>query len=521
MEPAEDFDIDIRLSINSSVAASTTITNCATVDIAAEDSWPYNNTDCVVDTVRSPGTNLRVYKRVEWQGQDQIRYDIYFENIGTVDLSDVLITDTYPISTSLNGWWADYHRSVNEEAQDPAQIVFRVDEIQRSDAGRISLVLDLDGGIAGTQGLIFTNTVEAPISGDIYPADNLYEKAAFTGPDIYVEKTLSGGELRARKLVTFTVEFGNRNQWPWNADDNYGTSITDTLPAGMTFITATAPWDPNQSWTPNELPGNVFEWDAGPMWNDSTWYFDVVVQITDTASAGDVLTNSVEIQGQSPTDVEPYYDNNTSELPVTIADKFSTVTTLDSSLNPSEPGESVTFVVTVTSTGDTPIGSVMFYDDGALLGTRTLNGSGTASYATSALAAGTHPITATYGGDASFEVSTSSVVNQVVNTPPVASSDGYTTTTNTTLTVTAPGVMTNDTDADSHPLTATLDTDVLTGTLDLHADGSFVYTPTQDYTGVVTFTYHVNDGYADSNTVQVTITVRDFTVYLPLVLRNY
>ena len=523
MEPAEDFDLDVRLTINSSVATSTTITNCATVNIAAEDSWPYNDTECVVDTIRQPGTNLRVYKRVEWQGQDQIRYEIIFENIGTVDLSNVLITDTYPISTSYsNNWWYDYHRQIDEEAHYPGQnqVVFKVEEIQRGNTGRISLVLDLDSGIVGTQGLIFTNTVEAPISGDIYPADNYYEKVAFTGPDIYVEKRLSGGELRARKIVTFTVEFGNRNLWPWDADSSYDTTITDTLPAGMTFITATAPWDPNQSWTPNSLPGNVFEWAAGTMWSDSTWYFEIVAQITDTATAGDVLTNTIEIQGQSPTDVEPYYDNNTFELPVTIADKFSTVTALDSSPNPSEPGESVTFTATVAA-GDTPIGSVMFYDNGALLGTRTLDGSGTASYTTSALTAGTHPITAAYGGDVSFEVSTSNMINQVVNTPPVATSDGYTITVNTTLTVTAPGVLTNDTDADSQPLTATLDTDVLTGTLDLHADGSFVYTPSQDYTGVVTFTYHATDGYTNSNTVQVTITVQNFTVYLPLVLRNY
>jgi hypothetical protein len=37
----------------------------------------------------------------------------------------------------------------------------------------------------------------------------------------------------------------------------------------------------------------------------------------------------------------------------------------------------------------------------------------------------------------------------------------------------------------------------------------------------VTFTYHATDGYTNSNTVQVTITVQNFTVYLPLVLRNY
>ncbi|MBN1811915.1 MAG: hypothetical protein JXA14_08780 [Anaerolineae bacterium] len=51
------------------------------------------------------------------------------------------------------------------------------------------------------------------------------------------------------------------------------------------------------------------------------------------------------------------------------------------------------------------------------------------------------------------------------------------------------------------PLTAMLDTGALTGTLDLHADGLFVYTVPPGYTGVVTFAYHANDGYADSNVV--------------------
>ena len=45
------------------------------------------------------------------------------------------------------------------------------------------------------------------------------------------------------------------------------------------------------------------------------------------------------------------------------------------------------------------------------------------------------------------------------------------------------------------------------GTLELQADGSFVYTPDADFTGPDTFTYHANDGAADSNIATVTITV--------------
>ena len=65
----------------------------------------------------------------------------------------------------------------------------------------------------------------------------------------------------------------------------------------------------------------------------------------------------------------------------------------------------------------------------------------------------------------------------------------------------------NDSDADSDPLTAVLDTDVSHGTLVLNANGSFSYTPAGGYTGPDAFTYHANDGTDDSNTVTVSLTV--------------
>jgi hypothetical protein len=47
-------------------------------------------------------------------------------------------------------------------------------------------------------------------------------------------------------------------------------------------------------------------------------------------------------------------------------------------------------------------------------------------------------------------------------------------------------------------------------TLAFDEDGSFVYTPTLDFNGVVTFTYHADDGTASSNVATVTITVRAY-----------
>ena len=71
----------------------------------------------------------------------------------------------------------------------------------------------------------------------------------------------------------------------------------------------------------------------------------------------------------------------------------------------------------------------------------------------------------------------------------------------------APGVLTNDTDADSNPLTAVLVTNVTHGALALDANGGFTYTPTAGYSGPDSFTYKANDGTANSNTVTVSLTV--------------
>jgi hypothetical protein len=75
--------------------------------------------------------------------------------------------------------------------------------------------------------------------------------------------------------------------------------------------------------------------------------------------------------------------------------------------------DSVTLTATVTSSSLTPSGSVDFYDGATLLGSGTLV-SGTATCATSSLAAGTHSVTAVYAGDTYFASVTSSAVSLVV-----------------------------------------------------------------------------------------------------------
>ena len=93
------------------------------------------------------------------------------------------------------------------------------------------------------------------------------------------------------------------------------------------------------------------------------------------------------------------------------------------------------------------------------------------------------------------------------NNVPVAVANSFNTPQDTQLVQAAPGVLANDTDADSNPLTAVLNADVAHGTLALNANGGFTYTPTAGYSGPDSFTYHANDGIDDSNVVTVSLTV--------------
>ncbi|MCB0971199.1 MAG: tandem-95 repeat protein, partial [Acidimicrobiales bacterium] len=93
------------------------------------------------------------------------------------------------------------------------------------------------------------------------------------------------------------------------------------------------------------------------------------------------------------------------------------------------------------------------------------------------------------------------------NQPPVGVTDGYSVGQGQVLNVGAPGVLGNDTDANSDPLTAQLVAGASHGSLSLSSDGSFTYTPTPSYKGNDLFVYRANDGTANSSNTTVDLTV--------------
>ncbi len=92
--------------------------------------------------------------------------------------------------------------------------------------------------------------------------------------------------------------------------------------------------------------------------------------------------------------------------------------------------------------------------------------------------------------------------------PPTAAPDIYNVYEGQLLQIAAPGVLANDTDPDSDPLTAVLvNGPSHADSFNLNSNGSFTYTSEAGYTGSDSFTYMANDGPFNSNEATVTIAV--------------
>jgi hypothetical protein len=91
--------------------------------------------------------------------------------------------------------------------------------------------------------------------------------------------------------------------------------------------------------------------------------------------------------------------------------------------------------------------------------------------------------------------------------PPAAKDDHYSIEEDETLAVAAPGVLSNDADPNGDALSAVLVKDPDHGNLVFSPDGSFEYTPDQDWYGVDGFSYRASDGRRTSRITDVTVTV--------------
>ena len=203
----------------------------------------------------------------------------------------------------------------------------------------------------------------------------------------------------------------------YDGDMNFSSSsssaLTQTVNTAVTTTSLTSSLNPS-----TYGDGVTFTARVTPGATGSVSFYDGSTMIGTTAITGTTATFEIwSLLGGLHSITAVYlgdtnYSGSTSAVLSQVVNTASSKTTLVSSANPSNLGTSVTFTATVTS-GAT--GTVQFFDGTTAIGTPVaLNGS-SASYATSALTAGSHSITAAYSGDIYYSASTSPSLSQTVN----------------------------------------------------------------------------------------------------------
>jgi len=112
-----------------------------------------------------------------------------------------------------------------------------------------------------------------------------------------------------------------------------------------------------------------------------------------------------------------FTSSTSTALPQTI-NQAATTTALGSSASTTVFGQLITFTAAITIVapgGGTPTGTVTFSEGANTLALSPVSSNGTATFSTSTLAAGSHTITAAYGGDANFTGSTSNTSPQTIS----------------------------------------------------------------------------------------------------------
>ncbi len=296
--------IQVRVRVNDDVVAGTQLINTAEIATSDSETDYFNNRTTNMQTVMGSGVDLSVTK-TSWQSAvpgSPLQYEISYRNALGDTAANVVIVNHLPAGLSVDSVYAMLPWSVITSTD---TVTWTTSSVGGGEGGLLGFGARVDNDVPG--GAVLTNAVDiATSSTDLVATNNeyLYPVTVLTPTrDVYVYKYLSGGAATAGQELTYTLSYGNNG--------NSAASevvLTDTLPAGLTFITSSP-------YPPSSITGQQVVWDLGTLSYGNQ--IQVRVRVNDDVVAGTQLTNTAEIAtSDSETD---YFNNQTTNMQTVMA----------------------------------------------------------------------------------------------------------------------------------------------------------------------------------------------------------
>ncbi len=325
----------VTYTVTGTVAASATGTLSNTATITAPgtftDTTPGNNSATDSDTL-TPRADVSIVKTGPSSivaGTD-ITYLFTVTNNGPSDAQSVTLSDTLPSNTTFVSFVQNSGPTAGGAL--PA-------------GGTETFTLIAHVNPNTTAGTVLTNTANvSTTTTDLTPGNNssTVKTSVGTQADLSVTNNDAPDPVFVGNQLTYTIAFMNNG-----ASDAQGVSLSDVLPAGTTFVSATAPggW---ASTTPAVGGTGTVSFTKATTTASEAGTFTIVVA-TSASAAGATLSNTATVSS-STTDPTP---GNNSATTTTLVGGVDLVLTNSDNNTTIAPGGTVTYALGYTNSGFT------------------------------------------------------------------------------------------------------------------------------------------------------------------------
>ena len=325
------------LVIVATVVSSAAQTNTATITASDQfDPNTGNNSDVATETPQQ--ADLAVTKIVSDSTPnvgDTITFTVTLSNSGPNSATGVVLTDLLPAGLSY------VSNTPSQGSYNPANGVWSVGTLASGPPATLTLRARVDLPIAQT------NTAGVTHADQFDPTTGNNSAGATETPqrsDLAVTKSVSDPTPNVGDQITFTVTLSNAGP-----DTATGVSVSDQLPAGLTFVSATPSTGPG---TYDSVTG---VWAVGTVTTTTPQTLTILATVVSASPRTNTATISAADQ------FDPIANNNTSGATETPqrADLALTKSVSDPTPN---VGEQITFTITLTNSGPSAASGVQLTD---------------------------------------------------------------------------------------------------------------------------------------------------------------
>ncbi len=337
------------------------VTNTATVSATGADSNLANNSSTQVTAV-TPSADVAVTKNgpATVDAGTNVVYTITVANEGASDAADVSLTDTVPAGTtfvSATQTTGPFFNCVTPAVGGTGTITCTIASFAPNALATFTFTMHVpasttDGFVIANTADVATTTADANSGNDTSTANTTVEASA----DLSVVKT-GPATADPDADVTYTVTVANNGP-----SDAASVSLTDTLPANTTFVSANQTSGPLFNCVTPAVGGTgTITCTIATLLPGASAVFSIVLHVSPSTpdASAIAIANTADIASNT-TDPNPANNTSTTTAFVgAIADLSVTKTGPPTAA----PDSDVTYVVTVTNNGPSDAASVMLTDE--------------------------------------------------------------------------------------------------------------------------------------------------------------